>query len=94
MLKATSWPLISTGATSERYSGTIYEAVPTPSPKINRPSIKHQIVGAMPIKMEPSVKKISASIITFFLPILSEILPLNKAPIAAPIIVKDTTVAI
>ena len=87
-------PLISTGATSERYSGTICEAMPMPKPIVSRPTIKQLIVGAKHMIAEPTVKRMSAIRIIFFRPILSEIVPEKKAPIAAPIKAIETTRAI
>ena len=52
------------------------------------------MVGESPIVTEPTVKRISAAMITGLRPKRSEMLPLNSAPIAAPTIVIETTVAI
>ena len=52
------------GATSDKYRGTIYEDAPTPRPMINLLINSHEIVGANAIIMEPTVKIMSAIIIT------------------------------
>ena len=93
-LKATIYPLISTGAASERYNGTICEAVPIAKPMISLPSISTPMVGAMAIITEPIVNNISANRMTFLRPNLSEKLPAIKAPIAAPIRAMETMSAI
>lgn len=84
-------PLSSIGLTSDKYNGTIYAATPTPRPTNTRPSIRTPIVGAIPIITEPTVNKISANKMTFFLPILSEIKPEKSDPKAAPASAMETT---
>ena len=93
-LKATNLPRISTGATSDRYKGTIYEAAPTPRPITKRPTISHAIDGAKAIKAAPTVNKTSATRITRLRPILSLMEPEKREPIAAPISAIDTIKAI
>ena len=65
-----------------------------PKPIMSRPNINQPTVGAKPMIAEPTVKSTSAVRITFLRPILSEIVPENKAPIAAPIKAIETTRAI
>ena len=61
---------------------------------MNRPSMRHQIVGARLAASDPIVKKTSEAMMTGLRPKLSEKLPLKRAPKAAPIIVIETTMAI
>lgn len=67
------------------------EATPTPTPTMNLPTIKRAMLGATACRIAPNVKQTSAKMITFFLPILSDTMPENSAPIAAPISANETT---
>lgn len=58
--------------------------MPTPSPTSTLPNIRTIIVGAQAITIAPIVNKTSANIINFLRPHLSEAVPENKDPTAAP----------
>lgn len=84
MKQATIPPLYYIGETSERYTGTTIDAIPTPSPTIILPIIRTYISGAKAIKRDPPVNKTSEIIITGFLPIWSDKTPAINEPINAP----------
>ena len=77
-------PLSYFGLTSAKYTGTIILAIPTPSPTTILPAISTSSVGENAIIPAPAVNNKSATIITFFLPILSANGPANKLPNNAP----------
>lgn len=89
-----SFPLISWGDYSAKYTGTTIAARPTPQPTTNLPIIKIGMVGAVHIKMAPNVNSTSAIKIVFFLPILSATTPPNKDENAAPIKAIETMVSL
>ena len=60
----------------------------------SRPSMRTGMVGAAAMTIAPIVKSTSAKIMTFFLPILSEMKPEKRAPNAAAKRAIDTIVAI
>jgi hypothetical protein len=84
VLIAITFPLISIGATSAKYRGTIYAATPTPKPTRTLPAISTAIVGANAIVNAPIVNKTSANIMSFLRPSLSEAVPEKRDPTAAP----------
>ena len=81
---ATTVPLTYKGLTSDRYTGTTREAVPTPNPTISLPKIKSGIDPAVAINIAPIVKSTSAKIRIGFLPNISYNVPANKAAKKAP----------
>lgn len=89
--QATTVPLTEIGATSERYTGTIIDAIPTPRPTIILPAIKIGIVSAVAITIDPVMNRKSLIIIMGFLPIASDVGPAIKDPKNAPSSAKETT---
>lgn len=91
VLIATSLPLNSRGAISERYRGTTYAAIPTPIPTRTLPTMSQGIVGAQAMTIAPRVNMKSAKMITFLRPIMSDTVPEKSDPMAAPIRARETT---
>lgn len=56
VLMPTMVPRILLGDTSARYTGTIYDATPTPSPVINLPNINSPTVLDTDINIDPTLK--------------------------------------
>ena len=79
------------GETSDKYTGTIIEAIPTPNPTTNRPTISIIIVVEKAIIIEPATNNKSEKIIIIFLPNPSESGPASNDPKNAPSKANETT---
>lgn len=86
LLRLTRAPLTRVGEASEMYKGDAIEAIPTPRPTNTRPTMRVAGFGAAAKIIDPSKKRVSATIIDTFLPNLSLIHPPIAAPIIAPAI--------
>src|SRR6185312_2316800 len=80
----TNRPRIWEGEISAMYNGTEKEEMPMAKPINKRAAIKDPGPDAQPDQLEPSTKILAALIFVFFLPKMSDNLPVNIAPRTAP----------
>jgi hypothetical protein len=88
---ATTLPLTRSGASSERYTGTIIDATPTANPIMTLPAISYPMVSEKAITKLPAVNRTSDAKITGLRPIQSLVGPATSAPMNAPNKASETT---